>query len=119
MGATVRRQALRTRGCETPFSVPCAVRTSDLGEVAGGDVGLLLDEAHHVATDGHGFSGIVWDAQADEHVGKAHDSQTNLAGLEVHGSDFGYSVFVYVDGVVQEVNSEFYGPAEAVPVDAR
>ena len=99
--------------------VPCAVRAAHFGEFCRSNIGLLHDVSHNIASDHDSFGRVVRDAQADKHVGESHDTQTDLAGLQVHGSDLGNRVLVDIYSVVKEMDCQFDRVSQSVPINSR
>ena len=120
VGATVSWQALRC-GRHARELLPAALPREEGaaldGEALGLGAGLVCDELHDGAADLDALLGVVGNAEADEHVGEAHDAEAGLAGEQVHALDLGDRVVVGVDGVVEEVGGRPHGGTEQVPVD--
>ena len=82
-------------------------------EPGGGQPGLLLDEGHDLFGHRHRLLGVVADAHLQEEVGKAHDPQADLPGLQGALFDLGEREVVGVDDVVQEVDRVVHQVARA------
>jgi len=87
-----------------------------LGQGAGGRVPLVVDELHHLLAQRGRFGGVVRDAKHDQHVGPAHDAQTDFAVGAGHLVDLLQRVVVHLDDVVQEVDRELHDFLQPVPV---
>ena len=88
------------------------------GEGLGGHLGLLVDEPHDLAGQGHRFLRVVGDAEFHQHVGPAHDPQADLAIALGHALDLRQRVPVHVDDVIQEVRGDVGDPLQFFPIDA-
>ena len=90
---------------------------ADGSQFPAGVVTALVDEAHQMFRQIHALVGIVGDAQIEQHIGKAHNAQTDLTGGTGDLSNFFQRIVIDVDDVIQEVHRQRDGVAQLLIVD--
>jgi len=120
VGAIVVTVALRTRapaGLSKIGALEVGEHAALAGQLLAGRAGLVVDEAHDIAGDLAGVFGVVGHLEAQQHVGEAHDAETDLAVALGHPLDLGQRVAIDVDDVVQEAHRGAHDAAEGAVVD--
>ena len=79
--------------------------------------GLFLDEMHDLFGLHHRIFGIVGNIEGDEHVGKAHDAEADLAIGAGEVTNLGEGILVGLDDVVQEMDGIPHHGFQMVVVD--
>src|SRR5450759_3479702 len=87
------------------------------GQLLAGRAGLVVDEAHDIAGDLAGVFGVVRHLEAQQHVGEAHDAETDLAVALGHPLDLGQRVAIDVDDVVEKAHGGAHDAAQGAVVD--
>ena len=87
-------------GCIVIWKVPSFLRQRSRGVM-----GFFLNEAHDLFRRFKGFLGIVGDSQLKQHVGKAHDAQSDFSISSHHLSDFRKRISGHFQGIVQKAHT--------------
>ena len=106
---------------DAPFGKDAVVKT---GEIAAHPcqgrrcrLGTALNLGHDPIGHGHGPVTLVGDVQQDQHVGKAHDPQSDLTGAAACLFDLPQRIVVDFDDVVQEMDGRLGQPVKFAKVD--
>src|SRR6267143_1265664 len=131
VGATVVRLQLRSRRMANALAAGVAgagrIRSPDralplredaalLRQLLGGNLRLLIDEPHQLATERDAGIGVVGHAKPDEQVGPSHDAQPDAPNPLRKTVDLIERVPVRVDDVVEEMRAEVHRGAQPIPI---
>ena len=87
------------------------------GQLLGGAIRFLLDEAHHFTGEVQGLFGAVRDAHIDQHVRPAHDAQADAPDRLRCLLDLGNRVVIHLDDVIEQVNRPPHDLAQVGPIN--
>src|ERR687885_1722701 len=77
---------------------------------------LVVDELHHLLSEGETLLGVVGDAELDQQVGEAHDAEAYAAVPAAHLVYLRQRVVVHLDNVVEKADRGVDRLAQVVPV---
>ena len=80
-------------------------------------ISVFHNEPHQLTTQFDGFFRVVRNTEKNEHVGEAHQAESQFTGGLCHFLDCVYCVLVRIDHVVEHASGNANCCGEAVPID--